>query len=84
MYNTYSFKNSEKEKYKYNYYLCLNAHKCGYNECPTRLLSGHLLETMVMRYLRTLSKGPKINYETWETLILEEKILILKSIVKQI
>jgi len=84
MYNTYSFKNSKKKKYKYNYYLCLNAHKRGYNECPTRLLSGHLLEAMVMRYLRTLSKEPKINYETWETLILEEKILILKSIVKQV
>jgi len=84
MYNTYSFKNSKKRKYKYNYYLCLNAQKRGYRECPTRLLSGHLLETMVIRYLRKLCKDPKINFEDWEILTQEEKIPILKSIVKQI
>ncbi len=73
---------SRKGNNKYHYYLCMNAQKRGYKNCPTRLVSAQLIENKFMEFLRTLSKDSRIETNAWETLTLEEKIPILKSIAK--
>ena len=73
---------SSKGTNKYHYYLCSNAQKRGYKSCPTRLISAQLIESKFMEFLRTICKDPRIEAKTWEALSLEEKIPILRSIVK--
>jgi len=73
---------SKKGANKYHYYLCSSAQKHGYKDCPTRLVSAQLMENKFLEFLRTVSKDPRINVENWETLTLEERIPILKTIVK--
>ncbi|MBF0571696.1 MAG: recombinase family protein [Candidatus Omnitrophica bacterium] len=67
---------------KYHYYLCMNAQKHGYKCCPTRLISAQTIENKFMEFLRTASKDDQIKDSTWEALTLEEKIPVLKSLVK--
>lgn len=73
---------SKKGANKYHYYLCSSAQKHGYKDCPTRLVSAQLIENKFLEFLRTVIKDSRINVESWETLTLEEKIPILKTIVK--
>jgi len=78
MYYIYSRKGANK----YHYYLCMSAQKRGYKTCPTRLVSAHLIENKFMEFLRTISNDPRIGSCAWEVLTLEQRIPILKSIVK--
>lgn len=78
MYYIYSMKG----KNKYNYYLCMNAQKRGYKDCPTRLVSAQVMENKFMEFLRQVSDDPRIEAKAWEVLALEEKIPIVKSIAK--
>ncbi|MFH1507543.1 MAG: recombinase family protein [Candidatus Omnitrophota bacterium] len=73
---------SRKGNNKYHYYLCGNAQKRGYKNCPTRLVSSQLIENKFMEFLRTISKDQRIEAKAWEALTLEEKIPILRSITK--
>jgi site-specific DNA recombinase len=73
---------SRKGNNKYHYYLCGNAQKRGYKNCPTRLVSAQATENKFMEFLRTISKDPRIEAKAWEALTLEEKIPILRSIAK--
>jgi len=73
---------SMKGKNKYNYYLCMNAQKRGYKNCPTRLIAAQTMENKFMEFLRKIIKDPRIEARAWDTLTLEEKIVILKSIAK--
>jgi len=73
---------SRKGTNKYHYYLCSNAQKRGYKNCPTRLISAQIMENKFMEFLRTISEDKRIEPEEWETLTIEEKIPIVKSIVK--
>ena len=78
MYYIYSRKGASK----YHYYLCMNAQKRGYKSCPTRLISAQSIENKFMEFLRTVCQDPRIETKPWDALTLEEKIPILKSIVK--
>lgn len=78
MYYVYSMKG----KNKYNYYLCMNAQKRGYKNCPTRLVAAQTMENKFMEFLRKVIADPRIEPKVWEAFTLEEKIPILKSIVK--
>jgi site-specific DNA recombinase len=73
---------SKKGVNKYHYYLCMNAQKRGYKNCPTRLVSAQTIENKFMEFLRMMSKDPKIEANSWDALTLEEKIPIIKSIAK--
>ncbi len=73
---------SRKGKHKYYYYLCMNAQKRGYKGCPTRLVAAQVIENKFMEFLREMSSDSRIKVESWDTLTLEEKIPILKSIAK--
>jgi DNA invertase Pin-like site-specific DNA recombinase len=78
MYCVYSMKG----KNKYNYYLCMNAQKRGYKNCPTCLVAAQVMENKFMGFLRKITKDPRIEAKAWDALTLEEKIPILKSIAK--
>lgn len=78
MYRVYSMKG----KNKYNYYLCMNAQKRGYKNCPTKLIAAQIMENKFMEFLRKVIADPRIDAKAWDALTLEEKIPILKSIVK--
>ncbi|MFH0739413.1 MAG: recombinase family protein [Candidatus Omnitrophota bacterium] len=73
---------SKKGANKYHYYLCMNAQKRGYKNCPTRLIPAQVTENKFMEFLRTICKDPRIEANAWEKLTLEEKIPILRSIAK--
>ena len=78
MYHIYS----RKGRNKYNYYLCMNARKRGYKNCPTCLVAAQVIENKFMEFLRKITKDPRIEAKAWDALTLEEKIPILKSIAK--
>lgn len=80
MYYSYNIKAS---KYRYYYYLCMSASKRGYKTCPTRLLSAQKIEQKIVELLRTLTPMPKLDEKAWDTFSLEDKIAIIKTILKE-
>jgi hypothetical protein len=81
MHIAYSIKN---QKVRYCHYLCLNAQKRGYKQCPTKLLNANLLENKVMSCLKSIVDDPRITSDEWDILPLEERIAIIKSIIKEV
>ncbi|MBU0534105.1 MAG: recombinase family protein [Candidatus Omnitrophica bacterium] len=75
---------SRKGKYRYQYYLCMNAQKRGYESCPTRLLAAQVIENKFIECLRQIEKETKLEATVWDNLALGEKIQIIKSLVKQV
>ena len=80
MYFSYNIKAS---KYRYYYYLCMSASKRGYKTCPTRLLSAQKIEQKIIELLRTLTSMPKLDEKVWDTFSLQEKITIIKTVLKE-
>jgi len=81
MYLAYSLKDGKK---RYSHYVCLNASKRGYQECPTKLENTGLMEAKVMGYLRRLSDDKRLTPGTWENFTLDQQRSILKELVKEI
>ncbi|MBF0522231.1 MAG: recombinase family protein [Candidatus Omnitrophica bacterium] len=77
---------SEKRngKCRYFHYVCLSAHKRGYKTCPTKLVNANLMDNKAMACLRSITDDPRINSEKWDVLGLDKKILIIRSIIKQV
>jgi len=80
MYYAYSMKG----KYKYHYYLCMNAQKRGYKNCPTRLVNAQTIENKIMECLRKVIPNAKLQEESWIAFSLQDQIKLLKSVVRQI
>lgn len=80
MYSAYSLKG----KYKYQYYLCMNAQKRGYKSCPTKLVNAQITEEKIMECLREITSNSQIEANVWEKLSLQEKIIIFKTFIKEI
>ena len=80
MYFSYNIKAS---KYRYYYYLCMSASKRGYKTCPTRLISAQKIEQKIVELLRTLTPLPKLDEKVWDTFSLQDKIAIIKTILKE-
>lgn len=79
MYYAYSLK---ANKYKYHYYLCMNAQKRGYKGCTVKMLSAQKIEDKVIELLRTIVSVPKLNETVWATLTILEKIDVIKPVLK--
>jgi len=79
MYYSYSLK---ANKYKYHYYLCMNAQKRGYKGCTVKMLSAQKIEDKVIELLRTIVSVPKLNETVWATLTILEKIDVIRPILK--
>ena len=81
MYLTHSVKHGN---IRYTHYVCLNAQKRGYQECPTRLVNAGLMEAKAMEYLRKLTDDQRLAPDVWESATLAQKRLALKDIIKEI
>ncbi|MDD5135498.1 MAG: recombinase family protein [Phycisphaerae bacterium] len=81
MYFSYS---SKRGKIRYCHYVCSNAQKRGYDECPTKLVNVGLMETKVLECLRKITKDQRLTPKEWDTCNLEEKRTILQNVVQEI
>jgi len=48
----------------YRYYVCVNAHQKGYNQCPTRSVSAPVIEQAVIDQIRGIAANPTVVDET--------------------
>jgi Site-specific recombinases, DNA invertase Pin homologs len=91
MFHTYS---SKKGQRKYRYYICMNAQKRGYSNCPTRSVNANVIEDAVIDNLRTIAANSTdehkelkealiVDSPIWETLFPQEKHRALKLMLKE-
>jgi site-specific DNA recombinase len=57
MVHTYTQKAPNK---LYRYYVCVNAHQKGYNQCPTRSVSAPVIEQAVVDQIRGIAANPDV------------------------
>jgi site-specific DNA recombinase len=57
MVHTYTQKTPHK---LYRYYVCVNAHQKGYNQCPTRSVSAPAIEQAVIEQIRGIAANPGV------------------------
>lgn len=94
MFHTYTLK---PNKHKYRYYVCSNAQKRGYNECPTKSLNAQAIENAVMGQLKLLCANRSLIKDhscatemeaiispVWDGLFPDEKRKILKKVLERI
>ena len=91
MVHTYTLK---KSRHKYRYYLCTNAQKRGYDECPNRYVNAQVAEDTVIDLLRRQIQNKKSEENNaeheallspiWDTLFFEEKRRIIQVLLKEI
>jgi hypothetical protein len=91
MVHTYTLK---KGRHKYRYYLCSNAQKRGYTECPNRFVNAQTIENAVINNLkRNLKDHTDEGLQTecdallssvWDTLFFEEKRRIMRVLIQKI
>jgi site-specific DNA recombinase len=77
MFHTYSAKGN----YKYRYYVCMNAQKRGYSNCPTRSVNAQAIEDAVIDALRKIACDSKVQEQSIKLLreSLQEEIEHLKE-----
>ncbi|MFA5146792.1 MAG: recombinase family protein [Candidatus Omnitrophota bacterium] len=75
----YSTKN---HKWKYFYYVCLNAQKRGYENCPSKTVNALRFENQIMLCLRQISDNRNIATGTWENLPFERQRETILALVK--
>jgi site-specific DNA recombinase len=51
---------SVKKNRRYRYYVCVNAQKRGYRECPTPSVSAEVLESFVVDQIREIGRDPDL------------------------
>ena len=81
MYYSHSIKHG---KMRYSHYVCSNAQKRGYQECPTKLVNAGLMESKILECLRKISKDRKLDPRIWDSFNLEEKRTVLQNLVQEI
>ena len=75
---------SRRGKIRYCHYVCSNAQKRGYQECPTKIVNVGLMETKVLECLRKITRDQGLSPKEWDTCNLEEKRTILQNLVQEI
>ncbi|MFI4963638.1 MAG: zinc ribbon domain-containing protein, partial [Legionellales bacterium] len=77
MFHTYT---SKKVNRKYRYYVCMNAQKRGYKNCPTRSVNAQQIEEAVIISLKNIANNPEIESSINQKLItkkeLEEALIV--------
>lgn len=73
---------SKKGKFKYLYYVCLNALKRDRKDCPTKSVSADKIEEIVLDFLRQHCQEPKLKVKTWAVFSHEARVGIIKSLLK--
>jgi site-specific DNA recombinase len=65
MTTSHTRKNSGKQ---YRYYLCMNASKNRYDNCPIRMVSAGEVETLVFNQIKKIFRSPEVVIGTWKKL----------------
>jgi site-specific DNA recombinase len=52
----------------YRYYVCVNAHQQGYNQCATRSVSAPVIEQAVVEQIRGIARNPQVVAEVIQSL----------------
>ena len=77
MFHTYT---SKKGQYKYRYYVCMNAQKRGYKNCPTRSVNAQQIEEAVITSLKNIANNPELETSLHQKLLtkkeLEEALIV--------
>lgn len=77
MFHTYT---SKKGQYKYRYYVCMNAQKRGYKNCPTRSVNAQQIEEAVIASLKNIADNPEAESLIHQKLVakkeLEEALIV--------
>ena len=76
---TYAMKNGRK----YPYYLCLNAQRKGWAECPAKSLRAHAIEESVLERIREGQTGI-FDAALWEQLDRARQVQAIQAIVERI
>ena len=74
----------KRKKFKYTFYVCSNAVKRGYKNCPTKTVNAKRTENTVVDYLRGLIQHPSLKPEVWGKLAFAEQRKLFKSLVKSV
>jgi len=51
---------SQKGRFRYRYYLCLKAHRRGWNSCPSKSVSAREIERFVVDRIRAIGRDPEL------------------------
>ena len=85
MFHTYTTKDGRR----YRYYVCMNAQKRGYKDCPARSVNAQSIEEGVIESLKDAGKGNQrlegsliVNSPIWEALFPQEKHHALRLMLK--
>jgi site-specific DNA recombinase len=72
---------SVKKNRRYRYYVCVNAQKRGYRECPTPSVSAEVLESFVVDQIREIGRDPDLVAATFAEVLRqsEERLESLKA-----
>jgi len=73
---------TKKENRLYRYYVCVNAHQRGWNQCQTRAVSAQALESAVVAQLRGIGRNPAMFGEVMRQ-IAEQRRLGLAELEKE-
>ena len=86
---------TKKGQRKYQYYVCVNAQKRGYINCPTRSVNAQVIEDAVIDNLRTIAANSTdaqkelketliVDSPIWDVLFPQEKHRALKLMLKEV
>lgn len=75
---------TNKPNYKYLYYVCLNAQKRGYENCPTKTIHSLKIEKQVIKCLREIASESSLKADTWEATPFVQQRAIMLELVKTI
>jgi len=75
---------ARKNKYKYRYYICLNAIKLNRQACPTKSISAVAVEGKVLELLARITKDGRLEEPAWGKLTFEQQATIINELVREI
>ncbi|HNV85731.1 MAG TPA: recombinase family protein [Candidatus Omnitrophota bacterium] len=75
---------ARKNKYKYRYYICLNAIKLNRQTCPTKSISAAAIEEKCLELLMRITKDKRFEDSNWKTLPLEKQMAVINELVREI
>jgi len=74
----------KRHKFKYTFYVCSNAIKRGYKNCPVKTVNAKRTENTVVNYLRDLVDNPNLKPNVWDEMAFAEQKRIIKGLIKSV
>lgn len=74
----------KRKKFKYTFYVCSNAIKRGYKNCPVKTVNAKRTENTVVAYLRDLVDNPNLKPDIWDKMAFAEQRRIIKGLINSV